>query len=182
MNILAETALQHIRTTLERVKIYVSRISSCIAREDFQGAIDEALRVLRLLGLRFPRRPTQLHIAIELLQVKILLLMKKPESLFNLPQMSDPVKLAAMHVIQYTGHAAFYVSPNLFALLATKSMRIAKKYGNAPQNTFAYACYGLILAAGLWDFKGAMKFADLGLALVEKTGRPCAGMHNNLCL
>jgi predicted ATPase/serine phosphatase RsbU (regulator of sigma subunit) len=167
MNELADSALQHARTTLDKVKIFLSTINACIAREDLRGAIDAALPVLRLLGIRMPKKPSQLDMGPSLAQVKLLLLGKSPEYLLNRPRMTDAKKLATMQILASIVIAAFFIDPNMLALAILK-MLLLTKHGNAPDHAFAYAFYGVILAVGLWDFKGAVEYAHLGLKLVDK--------------
>ena len=123
MNELAEIALKRAKTTLEKVKIFTSRIYACVAREDYQGAIDVALPVVKLLGVRIPKKPTQIHVAIELMKLKIRLLGKKPERLLNFPKSTDPEMLALGKILASVGHAAFYTDPNLLALDNIKIIR-----------------------------------------------------------
>jgi PAS domain S-box-containing protein len=171
MNELAEVALKYARTTLEKVKIFTSRIYACIAREDYQGAIDIALPVVRLLDVRIPKTPTKINVGIELMKLKFRLLGKKPESLLDFPQSNDPEMIALGKLLASVGHAAFYTDPNLLAVIILKSFGLMFKYNHlVPENAFAFAGFGIVLAAGLFDFKGAIEYGKLGLKLVEKLG------------
>ncbi len=171
MNELAEVALGYAKTTLEKVKIYTSRIYACIAREDYQGAIDMALPVVRLLGVRIPDKPKKVHVGIELMKLKFRLLGKTPESLLDFPKSDDPEMIALGKILASMGHAAFYTDPNLLAFIILKAFGLMFKYNHlVPENAFAFAGFGIVLAAGLFDFKGAIKFGKLGLKLVEKLG------------
>lgn len=172
MNELAEVALKHAKTTLEKVNIYTLRIYACIAREDFQGAIDVALPILKIFahkfGVKIPEKTTKVHIAIEVFRSKLRLVGKKPEDLLNLPKTTDPEILATLKILASVGHAAFYADPNLLALIILKSFRLMFKYGLTPEHAFAFAGFGIIQAAGLWDFDSAIEFGQLGLKLVDK--------------
>ncbi len=172
MNDLAAVALKYARTTLERARIYSSCIYACVAREDYQGAIDVAMPILKMLtpklGLRIPEKSTKVHIAIEVFRTMLTLAGKKPDDLLNLPKATDPEILAAGKILASVGHAAFYADPNLLALIILKSFRMIFKYGLAPEHPFAFAGVGIVKAVGLWDFEGAVKFGQLGLKLVEK--------------
>ena len=44
------------------------------------------------------------------------------------------------------------------------------RYGLAPEHGFACTGYGILLAVGLWDFKGAIEFGSYGLKLIDKLG------------
>jgi len=171
MNELAEIALAHAETTLEKVKIYTSRIYACIAREDFKGAIDMALPGVKLLGVWIPKKPTQIHVAIELMKLKIRLLRIMPEDLLDFPKSTDPEMLALGKILASVGHAAFYTDPNLLALIILKAFGLMFKRDQVtPENAFAFSGFGIVLAVGLWDFTGAIEFGKLGLRLMEKIG------------
>ncbi len=169
MNELAEITIINAQTTLDKISIYLSRINACMAREDYQGAINVALPVLNLLGLRLPQNPTQLHVGMELMKLKIRLLGMKPEDILNLPRMTDPERLAAEKIIVSIGHAAFYMKPNMLAMVILRGIG-GFRYGLAPDHAFAVASYGILLAAGLCDFKGSIAFGQLGLKLIDKMG------------
>jgi predicted ATPase/serine phosphatase RsbU (regulator of sigma subunit) len=168
MNKLSETGLRNARTILDRVKLHISRINACIAREDFSGAIDTALPIVRELGVRIPKKATQLRIGIELAKVRIGLLGKRPDDLLDLPKMTDPEKLAAGQILSSMAHAAFYADPNMLALVILKSLGRMLKHGHAPDTPFSLIGFGFILGIGLGDFEGAMKFGRLGLRLLDR--------------
>jgi len=115
MNELAETVIKCARTALDKVKIYQSKINSCMAREDFRGAIDVALPFLELFtakyGFRISNKPNRVLIGIEVLKTMFKLLGKKPEDLINLPKATNPEILAAGKILASVGHAAFYADP-----------------------------------------------------------------------
>lgn len=172
MNELAEITLQHAKTTREKAGIYTSRINACIAREDYRGAIDVAMPIVNTIaprfGVRLPKKAGKLHIVVELTRIMLKLAGKKSEDLVNLPKTSDPEILAAGKILASVGHAAFYTDPNLLALIILKTFRLIFKYGLAPEHAFAFAGFGIVQAAGLWNFNAAMAFGKMGLKLVDK--------------
>jgi len=172
MNALAEITLQHAKTNQEKTRIYTSRINACIAREDYRGAIDVAMPILNTIaprfGIRLPKKANKLHIALEIFRIMLKLAGKRSEDLINLPKTSDLEILAAGKILASVSHAAFYTDPNLLALIILKTFRLIFKYGLAPEHAFAFAGFGIVQAAGLWDFKSAIAFGKMGLKLVEK--------------
>lgn len=174
MNALADIALKHAKTTLEKIRIYATRIYASVAREDYQGAIDVAMPILRIMapkfGVRVPEKANKIHIAIEVVRVMLKLMGKKSDDLLNLPKASDPGYLAMGKILASIGHAAFYADPNLLALIILKSFRTMFKYGIAPEHPFAFAGLGIVQAAGLWNFDKAITFGKLGLTLMKKLG------------
>lgn len=174
MNALADIALKHAKTTLEKIRIYATRIYASVAREDYQGAIDVAMPILKIMAPKFgvsvPKKANRIHIAIEVVRVMLKLMGKKSDDLLNLPKASDPGYLAMGKILASVGHAAFYADPNLLALIILKSFRTMFKYGIAPEHPFAFAGFGIVQAAGLWNFDKAITFGKLGLTLMKKLG------------
>jgi len=109
-----------------------------------------------------------LHLLLRLSETKLTLLGKKPEDLLNLPEMTDPHKLAAMRILMNIGTAAYIAIPDLLPLLLFNMVKLSVKYGNAPSSTAAYAGYGLILCGALGDIEGGYRFGQLGLRLVDQ--------------
>jgi diguanylate cyclase (GGDEF)-like protein len=83
--------------------------------------------------------------------------------------MTDPTRLAAEKIIVSIGHASFYMKPNMLAMVILRGIG-GFRYGLAPDHAFAVASYGILLAAGLCDFKGSIAFGQVGLKLIDKMG------------
>lgn len=176
MNTMADVALKHARTLLEKIRIFTSQINARIAREDYQGAIDVAMPIMKIItpkfGVRVPRRTTKLHLAVEVIRTLMKLVGKKPQDLLNLPKATDPEILASGKILASVGHAAFYVDPNLLALIILKSFRLMFKYGLAPEHAFALAGFGLVMVAGLWNINTGVEYGKLGLTMLDKLNAP----------
>ena len=172
MNDMADIALKHARTLLEKIRIFTSQINARIAREDYRGAIDVAMPIMEIItpkfGVSVPRKTTKLHLAVEVFRTLVKLIGKKPQDLLNLPRAADPEILASGKILASVGHAAFYVDPNLLALIILKSFRLMFQYGLAPEHAFALAGFGLVLTAGLWRFDAGVEYGKIGLALIDK--------------
>ncbi len=170
MNQLAEEALAHAVTTLDKVKITISRVNARRSEEDFHGSIEEALPILRLLGIRMSKNTTKARVAVELLGVKLRLLGRPLDRLLELPDMTDPTAVATMQVLADLGLTSFFVNPNLLALDIIKAFGLSMKRGNSPDTVFAYAGFGVVLVGGLWDYRTAVEHGKLGLKLMDKLG------------
>jgi predicted ATPase/serine phosphatase RsbU (regulator of sigma subunit)/tRNA A-37 threonylcarbamoyl transferase component Bud32 len=170
MNELAGQVLEHARTILDKVDIFITKINACTAQEDFKGAIDVALPFAKQLGYKTPKKLNQARIALELLKTQTAYRRKKTEELLNLPRMNDPGYLALSRILTHVAHASFYANPNLLAFIALERMRVYLKHGYPPDAPSNFVFYGMILAVGLMDFAGAKKYAEIGLKLMEKLG------------
>lgn len=169
MENLASVVLQQARTLLDKVKVYEVKIQACTAQNKPLEAIETALSVLKLLGIRFPRKPNKLDILLELVRTKLTWTGKRVEDLINLPEMTDPYNLAVMRILSNVFSAAYVAAPTLFPLLVLKQVNLSIKYGNTIASAYAYATYGLIMSGeAVGDVETGYQFGRLALRLVDK--------------
>jgi PAS domain S-box-containing protein len=160
--------LQEAKTVLNTVKIYEVKIQTVIAQSQPLKAINTALQVLQQLGVSFPEEPSQSDIQLELDMIAFLLKEKPIEDLAQLPQMTEPEKLAAMRILSSITIAAQIAAPNLIPLLAAKQVNLSIQYGNAFISPFAYATFGLILCGMIGDIDTGYQFGQLALRLLSQ--------------
>ncbi|MEG4838786.1 AAA family ATPase [Microcoleus sp. B9-D4] len=169
MEKLADIVLQQATSLLDKVKVYEVKIQAYTAQNKPLEAIETALSVLKLLGIRFPKNPNKLDIIIALARTKIGLAGKRIEDLIDLPEMTDPDKIAAMRILSIMLSAAYFATPELFPLIVFKQVNLSVNYGNTPVSSYAYATYGLILSGEVVnDVNSGYLFGKLALLLVDK--------------
>ncbi|AFZ06433.1 PAS sensor protein [Oscillatoria nigro-viridis PCC 7112] len=169
MEKLANLVLQQATSLLDQVKVYEVKIQAYTAQNKPLEAIDTALSVLKLLGIRFPKKPTKLNILLELMKTKLSLVGKRVEDLIDLPVMTNPDKLAAMRILSSVVSAAHFASPELLPLMAFKQVNLSIKYGNTSVSSCAYATYGLILSGEtVGDIETGYQFGKLAILLLDK--------------
>ncbi|MEZ2276038.1 MAG: AAA family ATPase [Microcoleus sp.] len=169
MEKLANLVLQQATSLLDKVKVYEVKIQAYTAQNKPLEAIDTALSVLKLLGIRFPQKPTQLNIFLELVKTKLSLVGKRIEDLIDLPVMTNPDKLAAMRILSTVVSAAHFATPELLPMMVFKQVNLSIKYGNTSVSSCAYATYGLILAGEtVGDIETGYQFGQLALLLLDK--------------
>ncbi|MEG3919608.1 AAA family ATPase [Microcoleus sp. T3_A4] len=169
MEKLADIVLQQATSLLDKVKVYEVKIQAYTAQNQPLEAIDTALSVLKLLGIRFPKTTTKLNIFFELVKTKLSLAGKRVEDLIDLPLMTNPYKLAAMRILSSVVSAAHFASPELLPLMAFKQVKLSIKYGNTSVSSCAYATYGLILSGEtVGDIETGYKFGQLAILLLDK--------------
>ncbi len=165
---LAAVVLKQAKTLLDKVKVYEVKIQAFIVQNKLVEAVNTALPVLKLLGVKFPSQPSKLHILLGMQQTKLALTGKRIERLIDLPEMTDPHKLAAMRLASSVFSAAYLAVPELFPLFVFKLVNLSIKYGNAPISAYVYACYGIILCGVVFDIDSGYQFGKLGLSLLER--------------
>ncbi|MCP4113564.1 MAG: hypothetical protein GY749_49910 [Desulfobacteraceae bacterium] len=165
MEKIAASVLEKSRSLLDEVKIYNVRIMACIAQNRLLDAIKTALPILKRLGVRMPEKSNKLYILSELLRVKLCLVGKKEEYLINLPEMTDPDKLASMRLIVSISSAVYFAAPDLFPLIVFNGITLSVRHGNSIYSTIGYA---LILCSVAGDIDSGYRFGRLALNLMER--------------
>jgi PAS domain S-box-containing protein len=168
MEQLAEVVLEQAQTLLDKVTAYEVKIQAYIAQDRLLEALKIALHVLNLLGIKLPEKPGRLRVLLGLLGTKLALVGKHIEDLGDLPEMTDPHRLAAIRILSSAGSAAYLALPELLPLIVFQSVNLSVKYGHAPESAFAYAGYGLILCRGIGDIDSGYRFGQLALRLSER--------------
>jgi diguanylate cyclase (GGDEF)-like protein len=168
MEALTYVALKRSRTLLDRVKFYEVNIKALIVQNKPKEAIEIGLNVLKLLGIRLPKKATRWKAIVNLLQIQWLLFRKHPDDLLQLPLMTAPNQLAAKRIGASISAAAYVTKPELIPSLLLTSLRLSIRYGNSPYCPEGYSGYGLLLCTVLGNIPKGYRLGELGLRLVEK--------------
>ncbi len=168
MKRLAEVVRTKAKSLLDKVNVYEVEISACIGQNRQLEAIEMGLQVLKLLGVRLNKSPSQSDIQLGLEETLSLLLGKPIEDLIDLPPMTEPTKLAAMRILSSLTPAVFVAIPQLMPLIAFKMVDLSVKYGNTELSTHAYANYGLILCGIVGDIDSGYQFGQLASKLLSR--------------
>lgn len=171
------------RELLDQVPALKLEIEALKSQNDLYSAVEKGLEVLAKLNVRLPYQPGKLQVLVQLAITRIKMLGKKPASLIELKQMSDPYMLAALQVLVSIGPAIYWASPNLTPLTIFKMLLISVNYGNADESTFAYSTYGLLLCGVTGEIKLGNDFGKLTLELSERANpiNKVKGIFNVYC-
>jgi predicted ATPase/signal transduction histidine kinase len=169
MEQLTRVVRRHAQTLLDQVKVYECGIEAgYVEQSRIREGIRTGLEVLGLLGVQLPENPSLADIRQGLEATQLTLAGKNIEDLVNLPEMTDPHKLATIRILLRLFSPAFLGSPALFALINCNVVSLSVKYGNTPLSARAYAAYGLVLCGGVGDIETGYRFGKLALRLVER--------------
>jgi predicted ATPase/signal transduction histidine kinase len=150
---LGDCILKQATSLLEKVKTYEIKIQFYISLNQMQAALDTSLLVLEMLGEPLVEKlPEELDIG----------------NLSNLPEMTDPDKLAAMRILVKAITPAFVMNPALLAPIVFTMVNICIRYGNSALSAFAYTFHGLLLCTSIDNIESGYQFGQLGINLVEK--------------
>ncbi|MBW4423668.1 MAG: AAA family ATPase [Nostoc desertorum CM1-VF14] len=168
MEQLVEEVLNRAKIVLDTVKAYDSRIQAWLSRGDPKEALKTGLEVLQLLGISLVEAPSQLDVQAGLEETTSRLAGREIEDLIDLPEMTEPVPLAAIHILVSTVGAAFNVSPALMVLIVCNMVNLSIANGNAIWSLLGYAAYGMMLCGVVQDFELGYRFGKLSLNLAKR--------------
>jgi PAS domain S-box-containing protein len=168
MERLVEEVLNRAKTVLDKVRAYDSRIQAWLSRGDPKEALKTGLEVLQLLGISLGEAPSQLDVQAGLEETASRFAGREIEDLINLPEMTEPVPLAAIYILASTVGAAFMVSPALMVLVVCKMVNLSIAHGNTIWSLLSYATYGMMLCGVVQDIELGYRFGKLSLNLAKR--------------
>ncbi len=160
------------QNVLDWVDVYSIYMSAYVTRNLFDLAIDRALEILQLLQETFPARPAKWHAIRDYLKIKWLLRGKVVESLLNLPFMTDPVKLAAMKVMDAVSSSVYSARPELYPLFVFRRIQLTLCHGLSSYAISAFSGFGLVLCGGMNQIQNGYQFGKLGVDLLNRMDAP----------
>ncbi|MGZ3237189.1 MAG: AAA family ATPase, partial [Burkholderiaceae bacterium] len=154
----------------DQAKLYEIRIQSHIDRENADAAISDGLKILKVLGIKFPKNATKSHAIFAIIKLKFMLMGKDIDSLMKLPVMTDARMLAANNILDKIGTQAFRNKPYLNLLFRQKRMQLFLKYGQPRNAGFAYGGISIVFGHFLNDPTRAEQFSNLSILVQERYG------------
>lgn len=164
----ASVVLQQAQTLLDKVKVYQVMLEAYQAQNQELAAIQMALPILQNLGFTFPESPQLLDIQQELATTQTNLANKQIEDLLDLPQMTDPEKLAVMKIASSLFSSVYIAAPQLLPILVSKQVNLSIQHGNTALSAFAYVNYGLILCGVVDELEQGYRFGRLAVNIANK--------------
>ncbi|MGE5660401.1 MAG: AAA family ATPase [Actinomycetota bacterium] len=165
---LSNLVLSKAKEPLQKIQVYETKIQFHIAKNQMLEAIDTAVEVLEMLGVSLSKQPNQLNLFTNQFFTKLTINAKRIKELANLPEMTDPDKIAAMRILLTALVPAFLTTPHLFPAITFKMVNLSVRYGNSPQAAYGYALYGWLLCGALGEIEDGYQFGQLAMQLFEQ--------------
>ena len=150
---LAAVTLQYAHTLLDKVRIYEVEILSYTAQNQNLSAIEITLSVLEMMGITLEDEAPQ-YLTIE--------------DFSDLPDMTDPDKLAAMRLLVNAYASAVMSAPDLLQKLVFTSVKLCLQFGNSAMASVSYVFYGLVSFLFLEDINSGYQFGKLAIELLDQ--------------
>ncbi|MCU0427115.1 MAG: AAA family ATPase [Candidatus Kapabacteria bacterium] len=167
MERLVAEILAHGQTVLDKVKALEIRTNALFMRQQIVASVQSGLEALEMLGMKLPKKPSQLTVILELLKAKQALKHTSPQELRHLPLMEDRTELAKMRIMATLAPALFFTDPNLFPIMLFRMTVLSVQHGIASASAYAFASFGFVLCGVTGEVQKGIEFGELALYLIE---------------
>jgi predicted ATPase/class 3 adenylate cyclase len=160
------------RSKLEKARTYLTKILLETSEERYEEAIKVGIEALELLGVRYLRNPSRLHLLAELMRARLRMRGRKPQELINAKGLDDPEKIAALRILVALFPTAYFLSPDLLMFTGLKVVNYSLSHGISPLSAGGFVLYGLGLGAAMDQHTRGYDFGRFALELAEKGNDP----------
>jgi predicted ATPase/signal transduction histidine kinase len=165
---LVDRIVHHANHILDTIKSYKVKINAFTAQRKFHEVPIIVNSILIRLGEPIPIFPTEIQIGLELLSIELRTRLFGIEDWRDLPVMTDPNKLAAIHIMTSIATSAINLNPLLIGLVILRIVNLTLKYGVSSDSVIQGAAYGLIRWVAFQDIEGSYRTGLVSLQLIEK--------------
>jgi predicted ATPase/anti-anti-sigma regulatory factor len=169
---LIRSAFERVRTPIEKAELLHMLIVQYTLRAKYPEAIETGRTALRLVGIELPEGDFEAARDAEIAEVKATIGDRSIESLFDLPDMVDREKKAAITLLTAMGPPTYRSHQALWSVLCSKAVNLCLKHGNAPQVAYSHTSFGGLLGYVEEDYKTGEAFGQLALKLTAKFNNP----------
>ncbi|MGE5390107.1 MAG: AAA family ATPase [Deltaproteobacteria bacterium] len=171
-NSLVDSVILNAHTVLDKAMAYMVRIDFYIAQSRINKAVETGLEILGLLGSNIPKMPRTFNIDLHVMWTKWvtagLWRGKRIEELLDQPEMTDPVSIAQIEIMNTIFSALYIMNDPLMPLDASLMAELSIRYGHHRVSPYGYATYGFVLCARYQDIEAGYRFGQLALRLLEE--------------
>ncbi|MGB3532057.1 MAG: AAA family ATPase [Microcoleaceae cyanobacterium] len=164
----SEIILNQAKSPLEQGRIYEIQIQAKVSQGDLKSAISILRNSLQKFGIKLPHKVSQMSLILPLLTTQFKLKRRSVESLYDLPELKDEQKQAAIRLVESAANSLFTVEQNLFTRITLVSINLIMKSGMTVNAASTFMIYAVILC-GIGDINLGYKMAQLAQHIVEKS-------------
>ncbi|CAM3618993.1 Nodulation protein V [Pseudomonas reidholzensis] len=169
-------AEQRISQCSERARSPLDQATACKLRArlktlrcDYDGAIDDALAGLRLLGIELVRGSAPQQVEAEYRKVHALIEQQGRHCLEALPKADSEEVIVAVALLA-TLSSSFFIEDDIRFLHLAKILELTLAHGVAPGSTYGLAWFGVMGAERLGAYHDGHAYCLAALKLIEKHG------------
>ena len=155
---------------VERGAVACQQMDLCMELLQFDRGIGIGLDYLREVGLELSLHPTENDVRHEYEQIWSNLGNRTIEQVADFPMMNDPESVATLEVLLRIGVVAAILDENLNCMSICKAVNFCLKRGNCGGSAYAYVVLSRVAIGYFRDYKTAIRFGQVGVALIEAHG------------
>lgn len=163
-------AFIHTKNDMEKVNIYLLKISFFINQGKNKEALELGMSALNLLGISLNIVPSAIAPFIQkrLQFINTYVQQHGVKTLIDLPLTTDTSVIMALQVLNVMIPAARFVNPKIVMLITLLITELSIKHGNIDCSAAGYCYLGLILAENFGQLAIGYEFGQVALAVNEK--------------
>ncbi|MGK0289148.1 MAG: putative ATPase/GAF domain-containing protein, partial [bacterium] len=162
-------AHKNVHTVLERCKISEYKTTLYRMKNDLNTALNIGIEALAELGIDLKAFPDVEDLQSEIIRSNELFFNQDTEYLFNLPELTDPLKLSAMALLRECFSPAYFLGSNLTAIIGIRMNEITLRDGNNKHSSVGYIFYSSVTLAVIQQaYDQAYQFGLLSLRLNDE--------------
>jgi len=164
-----EIAEKKAQNLLDQSTVSIYKASMYRMKNDLNESLNVALEALGKLDIKINAFPDDKEISDEISSFINLAKDFNEEELFNIPELTDPVRINAMSLLYECFAPAYLLGSPLVAIIGTVMSRITIKEGNCSYSSIGYIFLSAItFANSLKDFNNAYKFGNLAIKINDR--------------
>ena len=158
---LIDVILQQAKNLLDKVKAYELKIQMYMTQTQSIKPIEAGLEALQLMGISLS----------DILDCGSLeIQMPGLEEVDNLPQMTNPERLATLRLLVSITSPSLMYKPEILLPIILAQIKLCIEEGYSPLSAFSYSWYGLVLCGGTGEIEKGYHAGQLSVKLLEKYG------------
>ncbi|WMT41344.1 GAF domain-containing protein [Paenibacillus sp. D2_2] len=138
--------LHRTKSSQDKALVYMIKLQLESSNDHHEEVISLGARSLELLGVKHTFEPSQIGLIIRLLRVGLRLRKHSPETLCELPAMTDEASKAAMVTLVYTNNACFHVNQKGWVSSICTMIEMTLDHGITPEASIGFSGYALLLS------------------------------------
>jgi PAS domain S-box-containing protein len=158
---------QRVANIGDQCQVACLRTNVYMTSNQSERAAETCLECLRSMGTDWPPHPGPDAVGQAFQRVWTQLGDRAVEDLMHLPLMSEPRALSEMSVLSELASIAGATDANLLGLVTGRIVNLTLAKGNSAAGAFGYCLFGVLLVARYRDYRKALRFGQLALALVK---------------
>lgn len=167
---LSKEAMRHARSVAEKVRVLEIQMLFGASRNQLQEVVEVGLSALDLLGVHIAKVAGEAEIGQALGKAMSALGGRRAADLWDLPELTDPDKLAALRILSTIVAPVYIVNPPLFVVVVAEFFAICAMHGNSRYSPIAYTMYSTLQMGVMGDLDAASEYADLAQRLLDRFG------------